>query len=72
MEPGLSILYLGPGTGIKGKICQANSSLLTPPPKKKIAEPAMRGFRSQSWSGDALCHYTRHHLTAQTTSQCKH
>ena len=32
MEPGLSILYLGPGTGIKGKICQANSSLLTPPP----------------------------------------
>ena len=32
MEPGLSILYLGPGTGVKGKICQANSSLLTPPP----------------------------------------
>ena len=24
----------------------------------------MRGFRSQSWSGDVLCHYTRHHLTA--------
>ena len=35
MEPGLSILYLGPGTGIKGKICQANSSLLTPPRRRR-------------------------------------
>ena len=32
MGPGLSILYLGPGTGVKGKICQANSSLPTPLP----------------------------------------
>ena len=67
MEPGLSILYLGPETVVKRKICQANSSLLTSPPWKKNAEPAMRGFRSQSWSGNVLCHHTRHHLTAQTT-----
>ena len=35
MESGLSILYLGPGTGVKGKICQANSSLLTPRRRRK-------------------------------------
>ena len=32
-QGGLNLIsYVGPGTGVKGKICQANSSLLTPPP----------------------------------------
>ena len=58
MEPGLSTFYLGLGTGVKGKICQANSSQLTPRRRRKLR--TLQCVGSDLSLGPAMCSATTH------------